>query len=300
FLNRPNIIKTTKLAADYQEEVDQSTADNLNITYVAFTRAVSELHIVCGDTPIANTVGKYAQDILHTDANAYNALYDRYPSLNPGEYFLYLYESFAWGEPTVPLPPKKDKEEKKNEDSEVKEQQCLLETYQVARGKGKLKYSADIIPPGPRGEGVRMHKIMEGIRYADDVALSVRRCAARGFIEDSADSISKYTKLFSGYISQPEPSKWFTPGLKVLREQWMHHDNTQRRADRIVIFPDNSAIVIDYKFGEDATNIYSKEYYSQIKFYMSALKAAGYPHVVGKIWHPESGEIRTVTFKSAN
>lgn len=297
--NNSRIINSTNLNIQYNEEIDQSTADGLNLTYVAFTRARSELHIICGDKPLANTVGKYANDILHIDAEAYNHIYDRYTDLDAASHFLYLYESTSWGEPTYPLPPEEKDTKGDKEEEDIKIQQCLLDTYQVAISDAKLKYSADIIPPGPRGEGVRMHKIMEGIRDANDVKFSVRRCAARGFIEDSADNISEYTELFLGYISQPEPSQWFTPGLKVLREQWMHHDNKQRRADRIVIFPDNSAIVIDYKFGEEAENIYKrKEYLSQIKFYMSALKAIGYSNVIGKIWHPESGEIRTVTFNT--
>ena len=248
-IGRSNLIQNTELRPIFQCEIEQALADGLNLTYVAFTRAKSELHIISSGNQ-NDTIGKHLETILKLDNSLYErCIYNRYPDIDTASHFLYLNNSFAWGAPTTP-PEKEDTNDNENVE------QLVFASYDVASNTVEPNYSAEIIPPGIRGEGIRMHKIMEGILTPEDVELSVRCCASKGFIQDSIEEIKHFTKIFSDYISQQEPASWFSNDIKVYRERWMAYNGKQYRADRIVIRPDNSVVVIDFKFGEDAEHIY--------------------------------------------
>ena len=56
--------------------------------------------------------------------------------------------------------------------------------------------------------------------------------------------------------------------------------------DRVVIAPDGSASVIDYKFGRP-----EKEHLRQVRTYMDLYRAMGHPSVSGTLWYiREDGE----------
>lgn len=294
---KKDVLMQSPLSRDYCKEVEQALADVLNITYVAFTRAQSELHIIAGaPSPLQpKAINRIIKDsLLHLNKEDYERLaFNRVETGQENQYFLYLSESLSWGVPTSPLPKAPD-----DDDDKLNVEIVPLDTYEVSEKMADPNYSADIIPPDARGEGIRLHKIMEHIRTIDDVSWAVRRCASMGIVREK--DIDSLIGQFRDFLMQEEPASWFVRDARVLREQWLIYKGKQQRADRIVIYPDGRAVVVDYKFGEDANNIYSDNYYYQVRHYLQAMKGSGFDNVVGKIWHPESGLIRTVTLSDKN
>jgi hypothetical protein len=78
-------------------------------------------------------------------------------------------------------------------------------------------------------------------------------------------------------LQLPAVAPWFQPGLQVLNELTiMDNEGHQQRPDRIVITPQGTAIVIDYKTGSDHPG-----YRRQVKNYMRLLRQMGYQSVSG-------------------
>ena len=81
---------------------------------------------------------------------------------------------------------------------------------------------------------------------------------------------------------------WFADsGIEVLNEApLLGTDGAEVRPDRVVLRPDGSAAVIDYKFGQP-----EKKYLDQVRGYMDLYRALGRSPVTGTLWYiREDGE----------
>jgi hypothetical protein len=75
---------------------------------------------------------------------------------------------------------------------------------------------------------------------------------------------------------------WFaTEEVRILNESpILGPDGAELRPDRVVLRPDGSAAIIDYKFGEPG-----KEHVRQVRSYMDLYRALGYAPVTGTLWY---------------
>ena len=80
---------------------------------------------------------------------------------------------------------------------------------------------------------------------------------------------------------------WFDPENHVLNESpILGPDGTELRPDRVILRPDGSAEVIDYKFGQ-----IEPKYVEQVRGYMDLYRALGHSPVMGTLWYiRENGE----------
>lgn len=125
--------------------------------------------------------------------------------------------------------------------------------------------------------GKLYHHIFEYIKYADDVADAVREVVNEGFIE--ADKAETYERAVAKFIAkQPD---WFSKRWTVLTEQSIMLANGEiRRPDRI-LESDNEVIVIDYKF----TSHHNPEYNQQVGVYVDSLQKLTGKKVTGYLWY---------------
>ena len=80
---------------------------------------------------------------------------------------------------------------------------------------------------------------------------------------------------------------WFSPGVRVRSESAILSAGGQEyRPDRVVLFPDGSVQVIDYKFGQQ-----EEKYKYQVRRYVNLYRKMGYKKVDGYIWYLEDNFI---------
>jgi CRISPR/Cas system-associated exonuclease Cas4 (RecB family) len=113
---------------------------------------------------------------------------------------------------------------------------------------------------------------------------------ARGEIDAKVISFDEMQAKVRHLISLPQTSAWFADGLTVLNEQTLlARGDVMKRPDRMVLYPDGRAVVIDYKTGQP-----HKGYPAQVRSYMRLLRQMGYRKVEGYLWYIESDRIDPV------
>ncbi len=265
---------------NYAEEKYSVYLDNINLLYVALTRARD---VLSGFAPLTSEKDKSIAGVL------YSAFSDRETGTGNKSYRLNDYFDsekgvFEYGE--IPA----DRSEKRTIPDLFNPSYTVGYNNESLRLKlhGENYFSSE-------GEAVRrrinygkmMHSIFEGINSYDDIGPAVRRLVIEGILpEDESGEIENRVREL---VREPVISEWFDPGNEVMTEAaiLLRTGNT-RRPDR-VIFRDGKVTVIDFKFGEEHTH-----HIDQVRQYSSLLGDMGYSNTEAFIWYVDRNKIVTV------
>lgn len=133
-------------------------------------------------------------------------------------------------------------------------------------------------------QGNALHSILASMQTLDDLDRAIAHHGRRGFA--STTQLDQYRRmLVEAFDSAPSVVKtWFAPELRVLAERDIFEPSTQQtyRPDRVVVFPDGSTLVIDYKFTTEP----HASHVRQVQKYISLLGELGYRNVRGWLWYP--------------
>ena len=119
-----------------------------------------------------------------------------------------------------------------------------------------------------------------------DLPRAVDRAVASG--ELPREDRDRTLAFLEAEIASVAARGWFAEsGIEVLNEApLLGADGAEVRPDRVVLRPDGSAAVIDYKFGQP-----EKKYLDQVRGYMDLYRALGHSPVTGTLWYiREDGE----------
>ncbi len=274
-------LSETLFADDYAREKYYSCIDNINLLYVAMTRARDAVY---GFIPLSEGGKMSVSSILR---NAIDS--DDNPAGNrgfvPGKYFNAADGVFEYG--TIP---------RIDEIREVSKTETT-ESYRVNIKPESLRlrlHGIDYFTPSGEDKmrridyGNLMHEAFEGIDTSADIAPVLDRLVREGKITES-DSLILEKKL-SALINSPEVSGWFRPGLKVLKEsEILSPSGDMRRPDRVIIEA-GKAVVIDYKSGEE-----HGRHAVQIREYRKLLSEMGYSDIESYLWYIDKNKIVTVS-----
>ena len=112
---------------------------------------------------------------------------------------------------------------------------------------------------------------------------------SQGIISSVKESES-IKDLISNHIKESGVSSWFDGTYNLFNEaSIIFRDGgilQTRRPDRVMIKPDGTAIIVDFKFGRER-----EEYLHQVREYMDLLRKMGYTHVEGHIWYVYTDKI---------
>lgn len=261
----------TFFAADYFRERSDAFMDNLNLLYVATTRAKDEMHLWL---PPANkpealaTVGDLmhqAIDSLGVEASASG--------------------SYQWGEPNPSVLSKA-----------AASQPATLPFVLPAGHPSAVTAHLAIRPEGgefyrrhqPLYHGHVMHRVLAEVVRADDVPHALERYLSEGIV--TQEEAQELTERLTVVTADPQFAQWFDGSGRVLNEQdILLPGGGQRRPDRIVLYDDHTDIV-DYKFGavRDA-------HQRQMSSYIRLLSSMNYPHVRGFLWYLPENEVVEVS-----
>ena len=249
----------TLFAPAYEEERRMQLVDNMNLFYVALTRAKCCLHII-SDNPskafLKDGTVKYMSNLLWNFCGGQSeyrrgAMYD----------FSAL------------------------ERKSGKEGRDFPAEYPVIPIGGRLAASTDAfdyfgpdgevgIEASPRRNGVVLHGILAGVRSPGDLEGAVREAVLDGQL-DISQAEDALALLSSRIAAHPE----FFGGDGYNEVSIIAPDGSDHRPDRVVA--DGGAVtVIDYKFGAPRS-----EYRSQVRRYMDLYRGLGYRQVEGYLWY---------------
>lgn len=258
----------TAFAADYEEERRRQLVDNLNLFYVAMTRAGKGLHVIAA-TPsrkCRESVGKGKKEYGNMSELLYHILGGR------DETFLgEMYDFSVLG---------------RGESSEVRD---FPASYASIPLSGRLVPSSDAsdffgedgtvgAEASVRLKGIVLHDVLSRVKTLEDLAPALSEARAAGSL--SADEHDEALGLLERRISaHPE---WFpADGSPVLTERAVFGpDGREHRPDRVVFSPEGVTI-IDFKFGKEK----EEAYLAQLRRYAGLYESLGYRVSSAVIWY---------------
>lgn len=267
----------TQFAAQYNQRVDEQRLDELNVTYVAFTRAVDQL---CVNYPLADK---------NSDKNI-NTLLDaalEAVGLTVQQCDIDGVEIRTVGSPSRPMA------EKKKSRTALQPKDSMPMAPYVTSPRDDLWGALDIehyLDYGlARDRGIVLHDVLAHVCRDTDLEHAIELCSYRGRLP--VDMVSEVLTHLRSQMARDEVKPWFAGFKRVLRERpIVLLSGEVCRPDRVVWTVQGTVDVIDYKFGEERPKAYSK----QVKSYMDALESMGCDNVRGFIWYVDSGKIARV------
>jgi ATP-dependent helicase/nuclease subunit A len=270
-------LSETIFAAEYIDEKYSVYLDNLNLLYVALTRAKDALWCFSVRNPKGkNTIARVLTETLSVSSGA------------PGEPVLSLndyYDSEAAVFELGQIP--------ENEGEKHAFQGLTAMNYSVSTAGDSLKlklHGENYFAAGKEelkkkiNYGKLMHAVFENIRTPADVPAAVKRLILEGRITE-VEAAGIETKVGS-LIADPVAREWFLPENEVLTEAGiLLPSGATRRPDR-VIFRNGRITIIDFKFGEE-----NPHYAEQVGQYRGLLAGMGYEKIDGFIWYVDKNII---------
>lgn len=269
----------------FQEKLD-SYIDNINLLYVAFTRAEEGLYVYGPiNKKITSSIAGLVSNSLDKTAEVSDDLL-----LNLSEYWGQEKDHWQYG-----IVPEVCEESKKDEVRSIE-----LDGYSGWPGfsRMRLKYQGLEFFSEDRAEKIRkgtiLHELFEHIITKDDISKAVELLNEQGKIR--SDEKQSYLTHVTKIISNPEVSDWFSGKWEVKSEAGiLLKSGKTRRPDRVMIDM-NRVIVVDYKFGE----VKSESHIRQMKGYINSLQQMGYKNVMGYLWYVEMESIDEIKLEHKN
>jgi ATP-dependent exoDNAse (exonuclease V) beta subunit len=255
-------------AEDYFDEQMHQYIDNLNIAYVAFTRAKNEL--------ICFSPMQKENDEL-TKINSFSALLALSFRLNQhSKELISLNTYYNDEEKTFTLG---ERIQRNISTKKTEEQNEKINTYPTISSSDRLKIrhqSFDFrlenqtLTDNRLKYGAIMHRILQEINQKPDQELVIQDFVRNGFINASESRI--VSQELEEFWKIPETSEWFSADTKTLNEATiLTPQGGLYRPDRVIINGE-TATVIDYKFGENE----SKSHLTQVHRYMDLISEMNY------------------------
>jgi ATP-dependent exoDNAse (exonuclease V) beta subunit len=269
-------LSNTIFADFYKEEKYSAYLDNINLLYVAFTRAIDAIYGFSVDNPKANKISGVLKNAITMNTGVMGS-----SDFNLNSFYSNEKRVFEYGE----MP--------ENIRKPTDNMNLISSTYHVSREMESLKlklhgenyFSSDKIELRKKiNYGKLMHEIFEGINTPSDISFAVRKLVLEGKLPE--EESAGIEKRVNSLISSPQVAGWFMSGNNVMTEAGilLQSGNT-RRPDR-VIFKDGKTIIIDFKFGEE-----NPHYAEQVDQYRRLLIDMGYSNIEAFIWYVDKNKI---------
>lgn len=138
-------------------------------------------------------------------------------------------------------------------------------------------------------EGTLLHDVFSRIRTADDIDAALLSVQQEGLVD--AAWVEHHRALVTARITSPRTREWFSSRWQVFNEQAIicpHPTRpilTTRRPDRVITDGERT-IVIDFKFAR-----HDADHVLQVENYCRLLREMGYPGVEGYLWYVYPNEV---------
>ncbi len=264
-------IEESVFSDDYAAELKKSYLDNLNLLYVAFTRAMRVLIVLTDRKDHKEAVEK---GVIEKTSHLITACCKDIPSTAP----ITDHAKFAYGE-------MKPFHSDSTADTLIRPQ-FITKEWRSRVSIRRRAHQLWRLEEGEQAErvnhGIILHDILSRVGTIDDVADAVRFAVYEGKLEE-ADFEPYRLKITDLITGNDDIRRWFSTKSETERD--IAFNGAIFRPDRVV-FQGDRVVVIDYKTGMYET-VKHTGYTKQVQTYMEALKAAGYTEISGHIWYIE-------------
>lgn len=267
---------------EYNHEFLFQLVDNLNLLYVACTRASHNLFIFSEAKGNAGTIGAPLSSCA-----------SQFP-LDGAEYDTEK-QILSFG-----VVASSKKEEKHNEENPftttpIKEEQAFVsyENSMESRQSHNLrrflaKSNEEIKESEYMDTGELMHDIMSHLATGNELHKELIKKQIEGLIATDKER-ERIERLIEKALANPKASEWFSGKYTLFNEQSILYSENGRhhvfRPDRVMI-ADNETIVVDFKFAKPLPS-----HVTQVKNYMNSLALMGYKNIRGHLWYIYKNEI---------
>lgn len=253
-----SVVSLSKKAAssgfdkELQKEEQEQKLDNLNLLYVAFTRAVERLHIIStgSESQKTNTVFNWIETYAKTHLQSVNEITFESGSMSG--------KTIAHSGTTL-LP-------------------YFLEPLRFTGSNKNIHIKASYKLNNQEAEqakeqGLLLHYLLSKLKTRLDLNNTIEEAVLQGIIgsEQKAPLLETLQKI----ISHPELETYFETGVNTkLEAELITATGELLRPDRIVFTP-GATVIIDYKTGKENT----ERYINQLNKYENALRSMGQQHI---------------------
>lgn len=286
---------------DYIDEHLQNTVDNLNLLYVAFTRAGKNLFVY----------GKHSNNAGYRDVIIENALKEVSRKLNDGNSsdttaILHGIDddktepvTFEYGHLT------ESHDDRKNNNDNVFEEEAGTLKIKIENFDNKITFrqsndSEDFIEQEDE-EAVKtqtyihtgnvLHQIFSTIHTTADIENALKQLEQDGVLYDKDLKAEDLKDKLRRHLANPQVQDWFSDRWQLFNEcSILHVDKDtgkvkEHRPDRVMT-DGEEMIVVDFKFGNRKA-----KHFDQVGEYIKLLKDMGYTNVTGYLWYVRDDEI---------
>jgi ATP-dependent helicase/nuclease subunit A len=267
------ILKETCFDQYYAREFTRVYLDNLNLLYVAFTRAEKGLIVMA---PHPKSVNRYSvATLLHESIAQDFSLLQNWNDTNQ-----------VWRKGNFIIDQKKEK----------KEDSLSLTHYPVSRWRNKL-----VIRQSGKGffdeqnaaymkktqYGVHMHTVLSRLKYLPDLEATLQELFFEGLI--THDEREPLKNQLNELMANPVVSNWFHESWDVRTEvPILLPGGTESRIDRLML-KGKVAVIVDFKTGDP-----KKDDQQQVLTYMQTLRQMNFFDVTGYLIYLKSMQVVSV------
>ena len=237
----------------YLQKKQEDLLDNINVLYVAMTRAEEQLFVISGMN--INSKGTLPSNMssLYIKYLTSKNLFDE----NVFEYEFGSNEKMSSAKKAVSAPTAIERVTKVWDSKNIKIAQRESLMWGTVQEKA-IDY------------GNLVHEIMSLINYSDDVQIAVDQSLESGILR--LDQVDEITKTIQQIINHPELQEFFDKSNKVLNERSIIPKiGTTLKPDRVLIKDGGEAILLDYKTGS-----LKPSHVAQVDSYAEAIEGIGY------------------------
>ena len=281
---------------DYQHEHLQNTVDNLNLLYVAFTRAGQSLFVI-GKRNAKNSRSMLIEQVLPLMAQ-------EIPDAN-------LSGIDNEGEPIEftcgTLVPEEDASKTESTNPFLQEAKTIsfdIKTFdnpvsfrQSNRSKDFISAQDDDNEKQQQRQYIQtgniLHRIFSTIRTTADIDSALKRLQLEGILYDEEVTAEKISSMLRKRLQNARVADWFSDRWTLFNECTIlsveKDEVIERRPDRVMT-NGKEWVVVDFKFGKP-----KDDYHKQVREYMQLLVNMGHTDIKGYLWFVYSNKIEEVT-----
>lgn len=260
----------------YKEEMLMQYVDNINVLYVAFTRAAKAMSII-SRIPQEDGFAQWTYGFMQDKGEGLGFVKE-----GPDDVGYVVYRKGEFPQLSAP------------KHSPVMKMQSSFCSF--GGDKGRLRLSADArdffsdegetgMAASRRIRGVVLHDILSRVVCPSDLDEAVRSVMLEGSM--TASEVEEVRVLLMRAIESVDALGWFPESPdRVLNEvELIDTDGSSYRPDRVVL-SDGKVTVIDFKFGE-----HHSKYERQVRKYADIWRRMGYQDVSAYLWYVQTGEV---------
>jgi ATP-dependent exoDNAse (exonuclease V) beta subunit len=272
-------LEETIFVDEYLKEKALLYVDNLNLLYVAFTRAIDGLYLFVPEHSEDGIKNNVASLISNSIKNQYFEIENsKFPAAYLPAYFKAESNVFEFG--TLPV-----MEKKKSKTSDLLMNSLAYPVRNISDVTHQVITATEYFQDDENrlashlNSGKVMHELFQYIRTRADLDKALLKVLSEGKLIKA--DLERVKIFINAALDDPQVNSWFQPDWELKNEvPILLPDGTLQRPDRVMI-KDKKAIVVDYKFGNDEKPAHQH----QVANYMRYLRQMGYTEIRGFVWY---------------